>query len=388
MIYLDYAATSWPKPAACVRAMEHFMANIGSSHKYSSHQRARWGGDVIEEAREDVAGILGVSEPDNIIFTLNATTALNRICSGFLERGDQVLAGRYEHCSVTRPLAQLRKEKRIKVEKIGDCDTGMLCADDVHKALKENKAKLLVVSHASNVTGAIQPVKEIVDAAHEYGCAVLVDAAQTAGVLPIRTTTWNVDFLAFAGHKHLLGPMGVGGLYVAEPDRVRSTIVGSALHHDESDEMPEIMPHKFEAGTPNGPGIAGLGASCRAISEKGITNIRNEHQALIKRILKAFKEMPCVKLYGPTDPKKKVGVVSFNVCDMNPLVVGEYLDRNFEIMVRTGLCSSPWANHEMGTFPDGVVRASIGYFTKDEDVDLLIEAVGIIAQEQVAVSAN
>ena len=382
MIYLDYAATSWPKPAVCIRAMEHFLADIGASNTYSSHQRARMGGDVVEQARESVACMLGVKSSRNVIFCLNATAALNRVFHGFLDKGDRVLASRYEHCSVTRPLATLREESGIGIERIGDPATGLISPDDVHQACEKSRANLLVFSHASNITGAIQPAKELIDAAHEHGCSVLLDAAQTAGVLPIKADNWGVDFLAFAGHKHLLGPMGVGGLFIADPARLRPVITGSASCGDAGDKMPESMPCKFEPGTPNAPGIAGLGASCEAIKEKGIGKIRDEHQALIKRILKSFKDLPCVEVYGPADAKKKVGVISFNVKSMHPDIVGEYLDRNFDIMVRTGLCSSHWAHEHLGTLPDGVVRASLGYFTKEEDVDLLIEAVGMIATEK------
>lgn len=381
MIYLDNAATSWPKPATCIHAMEHFIAKIGANPKYSLHQQARIGEDVMDEARSNVAKILGVKQAKHIVFTLNATEALNRILWGYADRGFRVLASRYEHASITRPLSILKKRRRIKVERIGDPVTGIISPDHVHEACENNPANLLVLTHASNLTGTLQPVDKIVSAAHEHGCAVLVDVAQTAGVLPIKADKWGVDFLAFAGHKHLLGPMGVGGFYVADPDMLEPVIVGSAGPDDASDEIPTSMPSRLEPGTPNAPGVAGLGASCLGLLDKGVSNIRKEHQRLTKKILDAFKDVPGLKIYGPTDVRKRTGIIAFNIDELRPCEVGEYLDQKFEIFVRTGLCSCYWGNELIGTIPDGVVRASLGYFTKDDDVELLIEAVGMIAED-------
>jgi cysteine desulfurase family protein len=361
--------------------MEHFIADIGSNPSYSLHRRARIGDEVIESARSTVAGLLGVSDPSCVIFTLNATEALNRILWGFIDREYRVLASNFEHASVTRPLAYLKKRRGIIIERIGDPTTGIITADHVHRACEKKPAQLLAITHASNVCGTIQPVPDIVKAAHEHGCAVMLDTAQTAGVLPIEAEKWGVDFLAFSGHKHLLGPMGVGGFYVNDPSKLFPVVSGSTGYFDDCDEMPSTMPQRFEPGTPNAPGLAGLGASCKALSEKGIKNIRKEHQDLTKKVIKAFKSTPGVKLYGPTDARKRVGVIGFNIDKLHPSDIGSCLDQKFDIMVRTGLCSCHWANELTGTMPDGVVRASLGYFTKEEDVDLLIEAVTMIAQE-------
>lgn len=381
MIYLDYAATSWPKPAACIHAIEQFITEVGSNPSYSLHKRARKGDDVIEEARRNVADVLGVNRPEHVVFTLNATGALNRILWGYLERGNRVLASNFEHSSVTRPLAAIKKRRRIRVERIGDSKTGVITDDHIHEAFEKEPADLLAITHASNVTGTIQPLKDVIKAAHEYGCPVLVDCAQTAGVLPIDAEKIGIDFLAFSGHKHLMGPMGVGGFYVADPERLQPMIVGSTGYYDDNDEMPSTMPQRYEPGTPNAPGIAGLGASCRAVNETGVKKIRAAHRDITRRIIKAFRETPEVRVYGPTDVRRRIGVISFNINNLHPVEVGECLDSKFEIMVRTGLCSCHWANELNGTMPDGVVRASLGYFTKPEDADLLIEAVQMISQE-------
>jgi cysteine desulfurase family protein len=381
VIYLDNAATSWPKPIVCIRAMEHFLTDIGSNPWYSVHQRARKGNEIIEQARKDVAWVLGVANPNNVVFTLNATEALNRVLYGFYSPGDRILASRLEHTSVTRPLAALKKGHRVRIEKIGDLETGLITPEHIHQACKKESAQLLAVTHASNVTGALHHIDELVKAAHEHGCAVLVDAAQTAGTVPLEADKWGVDFLAFSGHKHLLGPMGVGGFFVADPDKLKPVFVGSAGYSDASDEMPLDMPRRYEPGTPNAPGIAGLGASCKAIRDKGVPEIKKNAQDLTKRVLKAFKSMPGVVVYGPTDARKRIGNIAFNVGKMNPKEVGDCLDKRFEIMVRTGLCSAPWAHECIGTMPHGVVRASLGYFTKEEDVDLLIDAVGMISAD-------
>jgi len=381
LIYLDYAATSWPKPAACIRAMEHFIADVGSNPAYSLHKKARLGDDVIEGARHCLADLLGIKESNHIVFTLNATEALNRILWGCVDRGFHVLASHFEHASVTRPLAVLKKRRRIKIERIGDSVTGRITAEHVHQACEKNPANLLVMTHASNLTGLIQPVKEIVKAAHEHNCLVLLDTAQTAGVLPINTDKLGVDFLAFSGHKHLLGPMGVGGFYVADPDKLQPVIVGSTGYFDDCDDMPVSMPHRYEPGSPNAPGIAGLGASCRAIHEKGVKDIRKKHMELTTRAIRAMSEVPGVQIYGPKDARKRVGVIGFRIGKLHPTEIGDMLDQKFDIMVRTGLCSCHWANELTGTMPDGIVRASLGYFTEDEDVDLLIEAVKMISEE-------
>ena len=381
MIYLDYAATSWPKPAACIRAMEEFLVDMGSNPSYSRHQRAIKGEEIINQARKDVGWVLGAKNPEHVIFTLNATSALNLAINGFLKPGNRIITSNFEHCSVARPLVLLAKKHGMKIERIGDPKTGVITEEDIHKSLEKEPANLFAVVHASNVTGTIQPIDQLVKAAHSHGCAVLLDTAQTAGVLPINADKWEIDFLAFSGHKHLLGPMGVGGLYIRDPEMLDPVVIGSTGYFDSDDNMPECLPNRYEAGTHNAPGIAALGATCRAIREKGIASIRKDHQDLTRRVIQAFGKIPNLKLYGPTDARKKVGVLSFNIEKLKPEDVGNRLDTRFDIMVRTGLCSAHWAHESLGTLPDGVVRASLGYFTKEEETDLLIEAVEMIASE-------
>ncbi len=384
MIYFDYAATSWPKPTACIHAIEHYITEIGSNPAYSLHKRAREGDDIIENARANVASLLGVHNPSHIIFTLNATQAINQVLWGMVDRNHRILASNFEHSSVTRPLAVLGKRRKIDVEKIGDPVTGLISPELVHKALRRKKADLLVFTHASNITGAIQPVKEIVKAAHDHNCPVLVDAAQTVGAIPLKTSNWGVDFLAFSGHKNLLGPMGVGGFYLADPNLLDIVVAGSTGYFDDCDSMPSTLPHRFEPGTPNAPGIAGLGASCRLLNERGVNKIRSKQTILTRKILKAFTRIPGLTLYGPSDARKRIGLIGFNIENRHPNEVGDFLDQKFDIMVRTGLCSCHWANQFTGTMPNGLVRASIGYFTEEDDVDLLIEAVKMIAEEALA----
>jgi len=361
--------------------MEHFIAEIGSNPSYSLHKRARQGDDAIENARRLVANILGVTETPNVVFTLNATQALNQVMWSFIDRDYQVLASNFEHASVTRPFAMLAKRRGLTVRTIGDPVTGIVKPEHVHKACKRKKAHLLVINHASNITGIIQPVKDITEAAHEHGCLVLLDAAQTAGVLPIEAEKWGVDFLAFSGHKHLLGPMGVGGFYVADPEKLSAFFTGSTGYFDDCDEMPSTMPHRYEPGSPNAPGIAGLGASCGLLDKKGIKKVRKTQVELTRKALTALKKIPEVTLYGPSDARKKVGIIGFNIKKLHPIEVGDILDHKFDIMVRTGLCSCHWANKFTGTMPDGLVRASMGYFTKEEDIDLLIDAVHMIVED-------
>jgi len=361
--------------------MEHFIAEIGSNPSYSLHKRARRGDDIIDTARTSVAKILGVGNASNVVFTLNATQALNQVLWSFVDRDYHALASNFEHASVTRPFAMLNKRRGLTVERIGDPDTGIIEPEHIRKACRKKKAQILVLNHASNVTGAIQPVKEITEEAHKHGCVVLLDAAQTAGVLPIESDKWGVDFVAFSGHKHLLGPMGVGGFYACDPDLLQAFFTGSTGYFDDCDDMPSTMPHRYEPGSPNAPGIAGLGASCKLLDEKGIKTVRKEQIELTRKAVNALKEIPEVTLYGPTDARKKVGIIGFNIRHLHPIEAGDILDQKFDIMVRTGLCSCHWANKFTGTMPDGLVRASMGYFTKEEDIDLLIEAVNMIVED-------
>ena len=299
---------------------------------------------------------------------------------GSLKPGDHVLISSIEHNSIVRPLRFLEGSGvEIGVIPVNTKDFSV-SPDDLRKSIKKN-TKMIAVLHASNVIGSIQPIEEIGKVAKEKGILFLVDAAQTAGIYDIDVQKMNIDFLAFAGHKGLMGPMGTGGLYIGdrgqgiEPLRHGGTGTSSKL-----ETQPDSMPDRFETGTPNTPGIAGLLASVRFILKKGSGKIQKHTKQLTSKLLEGLNEIKKIEIYGPNNAEKQTAVVSFSINGMEPSVVGARLEKEFGIIVRTGLHCSPLCHKTIGTFPKGTVRISAGYFNTEKDIRAAIEAVSIIAR--------
>lgn len=384
MIYLDCAATSWPKPEPVVQAMADFLRRAGGNPGRSGHRLSIEAARVVFETRCGVARLLGCRDPLRIVFTLNATTAINLALRGLLRPGDRVVTTGIEHNAVMRPLRALERTDGVEVAIVPCRPDGSVVVEALREALAK-PARLAVITHASNVTGALLPVEELVGDAHRAGAIVLVDAAQTAGVVPIDVDGWGVDLLAFAGHKGLQGPPGTGGLALGpsmDPSAIEPLVRGGTGSFSHSDEQPGELPDRFESGTPNGVGLAGLGAGVRFVEERGVERIRAHDVRLREMLVSGLASIPGVRVFGPSRPSGAVGVVSFTVEGRSVSSVGWALDREFGVLCRVGLHCAPSAHRTIGTFPEGTVRFAPGVFTTESEIEAALEAVETIASGQ------
>jgi cysteine desulfurase / selenocysteine lyase len=373
VIYLDNAATSWPKPDCVYQAMENCMRYAGANPGRGGHRMALDAGRILYDCRDALAELFHIEDPNQIAFMLNATDAINTALFGFLEPGDHVVTTGMEHNAIARPLRCLER-MGVGLSIIPVNSHGEVNIQDI-KAACSPATKLIALGHASNVTGTIVPIEEIGKIAREKGARFLVDAAQTAGVEDIDVDAMDIDFLAFTGHKSLMGPQGTGGLWVREEINLKPMRWGGTGSNSESDLMPDLMPDKLESGTPNTVGIAGLGAGVRFILEKGLGKIRQHERELTRQLVEGLAETSSVIVYGPNDLNKQAAVVSFTIAEMDTGQVGYLLDRQYDIATRTGLHCAPWAHASIGTLRTGTVRASFGYFNTGEDVENILAAV-------------
>ncbi|SJZ80199.1 cysteine desulfurase family protein [Selenihalanaerobacter shriftii] len=381
LIYLDNAATSFPKPESVYKKMDKFMRNKGANPGRGSHKLAVSASREIFSTRELVAKFFNIEDSAEVVFTLNTTDALNLGIKGSLVKGDHVITSSMEHNSVSRPLKHLERKNKIELS-IVDCDskTGELSVVDIEKEIRD-ETKLIVITHASNVTGTLMPIKEIGELADQHGILFMVDVAQTAGFYPIDVQELKLDLMAFPGHKGLLGPQGTGGLYISRKLKLKSQRQGGTGSNSELIYQPEIIPDKYESGTPNGVGIVGLGAGIDYILEKGIDNLREYELELTEYLLNELVKIPHVNIYGPQDIKKQAPVISINLGEEAASEIGFILDSAFDIGVRTGLHCAPLAHETLGTIEQGTVRISVGSFNTKSDCEALLEAIEEIAKE-------
>ena len=372
-VYFDNAATSYPKPPSVYDAINYNLQHVGANPGRGENALTRSANKIIFEARETIAEFFNIPNSRNIVFTSNGTEALNLALKGFLKPGDHVITSGMEHNSVVRPLNSLKNDG-VNVT-IVQCDKqGKLNPDDVFKEIKEN-TRLIVITHASNVTGTILPVEEIGEIAKKKGIPLLVDAAQTAGTIPIDIVRNNINLLACPGHKSLLGPQGTGFLYISEELNLKPLIEGGTGSNSELSEQPDFLPDRFQSGTLNSPGIAGLKAGIEFINKKSIQTIKEHEDKLSKAFINKLKEINPVCIYGPLSMKEKTAVVSFNINGKDSAEIATALDEKYQIMVRVGLHCSPYAHKTIGTFPDGTVRASFSIFNTIEEVDYFIDSL-------------
>jgi cysteine desulfurase family protein len=376
MIYLDNAATSWPKPPEVLKAITEVMEQAGGNPGRSGHRFSVAAARVVYECREKVTEFFNISDPKRVIFTANATQAINLVLRGILKPGDHVVTSSMEHNAVMRPLRFL--EKQGIVIKIAQCAAdGTLDVSEIAKLI-DNKTRLVVISLASNVTGTILPVAEVTAVAHQFGALVLADAAQAAGAIPIDLRQNGVDFLAFTGHKELLGPTGIGGLIISQNVDARTItplMFGGTGSRSDSEEQPEDMPDKFESGTANMIGIAGLRAALGWINQRGLAAIGEHNKELTMMLLEGLANINGVKIYGTPNAGNSLAIVSFTIKGKKVSEVGFRLDAEFEIMARVGLHCAPAAHRTIGSFPEGTVRFSPGIFTTTENVKQTLKAV-------------
>ncbi len=378
MIYLDNAATTFPKPECVYRAMDEFLRERGANPGRAGHRISVEVEQEIEKARVTVARFLGIKKPERMIFTYNATDALNMGIKGLLREGDHVITSKLEHNSVSRPLKGMEKRGIIDVTWVDNSDEGFINADDIKSAIRPN-TKLIVCTHASNVLGTIQPIKAIGEVAREKDLIFMVDAAQTMGVCEIDVEGQNVDMLAFTGHKGPFGPPGSGGLYVGERVELNAWREGGTGFEPETLSQPDSLPYKLESGTPNSVGIIGLKTGIEFCIKEGIDKIRQHERKLAMRMISEFDSDDRFEIYGCLDEDRKVGIVSVNIKGLLPSEVGAILDNTFNIAVRPGLHCAPYIHREIGTFPQGMVRISPGYFNTTEEIEKTISGLKEIA---------
>ena len=379
MIYLDNAATTFPKPESVYAKMDDCMRNYCANPGRSGHQMAMESARVVEETRDVIAKLFNIKNPMDVVYTFNATDSLNLAIKGFLKPGDHVVTTTMEHNSVLRPIMELEK---IGVEHtfVQADEEGRIDPKDVEAAIKDN-TKLLAIIHASNVTGTLIDIEAIGEIAQKHGITYLVDASQSAGIYDIDVDKMHIDMLAMPGHKGLLGPQGTGVLYVNNKIRLQSQREGGTGSKSEEIIQPDLYPDKYESGTHNTPGIVGLGAGVEFLLETGLEKIRQHEEELSQHMIDEILKIDGVKLYGPKSAKERAAVIAVNVGDLDSGEVTFRLDREFGIATRSGIHCAPLAHKSIGTLKQGAVRFSLGYFTTMEEVDEAIKALKIIASE-------
>ena len=377
MIYFDHAATSWPKPPAVREALDRYFGDAGGNPGRAGHRMSIAAARLVEETRNGLAELLGIEDPARLAFAKNATEALNVAIYGLLQPGDHAVTSSVEHNSVMRPLRDLER-RGVAVTVVPCGPDGLIDADAIAAAIRP-ETRLVVTLHGSNVTGALLPIDAIATACREHGVPYLVDAAQTAGAIPIDVAALGVDLLAFTGHKGLLGMTGTGGLYVRPGLSFEPLLRGGTGSRSDLEVQPDFMPDAYESGTLDVAGLAGLGAGVRHLLETGVDKVEAHDRDLATRAIDGLAGIPGVTVYAPSDEYRRCGVLSFTVEGLAPSDVGGILDRDFEIMSRVGLHCAPGAHRTIGTFPTGTVRFGFGLSNTIEEVDTAVGAVAEIA---------
>lgn len=378
MIYLDHAATSWPKPPCVAEAITAALDRAGGNPGRSGHPLAMAAAEEIYTARETLACLFGITDPLRLIFTSGATAALNLAIKGTLHPGDHVVFSAMEHNAVWRPLKKL-ETYGIRLSMAAAQTDGRITPQAIEAAI-EPDTKLVVLTHASNVNGALNDIAGAAEVAHHHGALLLADAAQTAGVIPIDVQAMQIDMLAFAGHKGLHGPQGTGGLYIREgllPDTLTEGGTGSA---SASSQQPDDLPDRYESGTPNTSGLAGLRAAATYILDHGIEAIRSHELRLTAHLYNELSKINGVKLFGPPPGLDRVGVISLTLAGWDMEEAAAALATEFGIACRAGLHCAPLAHHVQGTVQSGTLRLSLGAFSDKTDIDAAIKALQFLAE--------
>lgn len=383
VIYLDNAATSWPKPPGVAEAMVRFLRDVGANPGRSGHARSNEAERIRLDAREAVAALFGVSDPLRVVFTAGATAALNLVVHGLLTPGAHVVTTAMEHNAVIRPL-RMAESRGAAVTVVPCGPDGSLEAAAIEAHLRP-ATRLVIVNHGSNVCGTVMPVRAVATITRRRGIPLLVDAAQTGGCWPINMPADGIDLLAFSGHKGLLGPTGTGGLVINESfdiTQLPPLVQGGTGSLSEHEVQPDFLPDKYEAGTPNIVGLAGLVAAVRYVLDRGVETIRRQEEMLTQRLLRGLKRLPHVRLYGPCDPARQTAVVAFNVAGRSCAAVAAELEERFGILCRPGLHCAPQAHRTLGTLPHGCLRFAPGVFTTVQEIDAAVAAVAGIAGDR------
>jgi len=373
-IYLDNAATSYPKPQTVIDSICNFMINIGATSGRGAYEKAIQSDMLVYQVRKSIAKLFNFNDPKKVIFTSNITESLNLVLRGILKNGDHVITSTIEHNGVWRCLKTLERDIGITISNVPCSKEGVTNPIDIENLFCET-TKLVVFNHASNVLGTVQPIKEIGQICKSHKVPFLVDCAQTAGVYPVDVVDDHVDLLAFTGHKGLLGPMGTGGLVVNCDIDITPLKAGGTGGDSAYEYQPDYYPNRLETGTLNVPGIIGLGEGIKYIQQIGVKNIHEKEKILTNYAFDRLKEIADIQIYGPKDSEKIIGVISFNMKDIVCEEVAFKLDQDFDIMIRAGLHCAPGAHELIGTKKVGTCRLGIGYFNEKEDIDALVEAL-------------
>ena len=380
IIYLDNAATTFPKPREVLQQAIDAYARFGVNPGRSGYDLCLVAGELVFETRKALAAFFGGDKPERLVFAANATDALNLAIQGLLSPGDHAVTTTVEHNSVIRPLNHLKRDRGVTVDVVPFEAGGLVDPDEIAARFRPN-TKLVVVNQGSNVIGTIQPVAEIGRRCRERGIVLVVDAAQTAGVIPIDVAAMHVDVLAFTGHKSLLGPTGTGGLYVREGVEIRHTRFGGTGVHSAFPYHLDEYPYRLEAGTGNVLGIAGLYFAQQYIAGRGLDAIYRHEMELFARLQSGLQAIEGVTLHGTTSLEHRLPVLSFTIAGRDPADVGSLLDVDYDIAARTGLQCAPLIHQQMGTGERGTVRLSVGPMNVRRDVDAAVAAVTEIAAE-------
>jgi cysteine desulfurase family protein len=376
--YLDNAATTFPKPRQVLERMLETYARMGVSPGRGGYDLAVEAEDLVEGVRARIASFFGSPAPERVVFASNATDALNLAIQGLVGPGDHVVSTRLEHNSVLRPLHHLKQQGCLDFNLAPFDHQGLVDPQAVARAIRPN-TRLVIVSHASNVLGTVQPVAEIGRLCAAQGVPLLIDAAQSAGQIPIDLTAWQAGAVAFTGHKSLLGPTGIGGLVISPGLDIKSTRYGGTGVDSKSLIHTQSFPHRLEAGTLNLLGIIGLGAGLDYLEEQGLETIRSRETSLLKRLHEGLSSLKNMTIYSPPPDDHRVPVLTCNVDGLHPTDAGAILDGDYGIAVRTGLHCAPLVHEDLGTDTSGAVRFSLGVFNTEADIDLAIEAMARLA---------
>jgi cysteine desulfurase family protein len=378
MIYLDNAATSFPKPESVYQALDRFARQSLANPGRAGHKMALAAEHVLDEGRHLLNQFFHGKETERFIFTLNCTDALNMAFKGVLAEGEHVITTNLEHNSVSRPLRALELAGRIRLTRIAADDGGTVDPEDIRRAITK-QTRLIALTHASNVLGTVQPIAEVGRLAREHDLLFLVDAAQTAGVVPIDLQEMNIDLLAAPGHKSLLGPTGTGFLYAGPRTRVAAWREGGTGGDSSSETQPREFPYFLEGGTPNVLGVAGLIEGLRYVQQQGLERIHTHEVELVERLWKRLEETKGYEVFGHRDHGRRVGTLSFRSEALPAAELGGILDQAFDVAVRPGLHCAPYIHRALGTAPEGTVRVSPGPFSTKADIDHLAQALAEIA---------
>lgn len=375
-IYLDNAATSHPRPQEVREAINDYLARLGASPGRSGHSSSLKAGRLLLETRELAADFFGGEGPENVIFTQNVTHAINAVLKGYISSDDHVITTRFEHNSVLRPLEKLQKTRNITVDYLSVDVDGSIREQELDN-LKRKDTSLVIINHASNVSGAILDIATVDNWCRKNSVPLLVDTAQSAGSIDFDWHKIDPDFLCFTGHKGLMGPAGMGGFIISSNlvEKTDSFVQGGTGSKSDQLSQPQVLPDKYEAGTINTVGIAGLNAAFKFLAEQGTQAIKKHKMNLTSRFYQGLSNLQGINIVGPGLDSARTSTISLTFAGADSAEIALKLDRKYDIMTRSGLHCAPLAHRELGTYPTGALRFSIGYFNTKHDIDETLKAL-------------